>query len=57
MRTQQKEIQVEDKEEILVVEMEEVAKMFQRKFENDRQDGNWSIQTHVEGRNDTRQES
>ena len=31
--------------------------MFQRTFENDRQDGNWSIPTHVEGRNDTRQES
>ena len=29
--------------------------MFQRTFENDRQDGNWSITTHVEGRNDTRQ--
>ena len=30
---------------------------FQRTFENDRQDGNWSIPTHVEGGNDTRQES
>ena len=31
--------------------------MSQRTFENIRQDGNWLMPTHVEGRNDTRQES
>ena len=31
--------------------------MFQRTFENERQDGNWLIPTHVEGRNNTGQES
>ena len=31
--------------------------MFQRTFENNRQDGNWLMPTHVEGRNNTRQES
>ena len=30
--------------------------MLQRTFENDRPDENWSIPTHVKGRNDTRQE-
>ena len=30
--------------------------MSQRTFENNRQDGNWLMPTHVEGRNDTRQE-
>ena len=31
--------------------------MFQRTVDSNRQDGNWSLPTHVEGRNDTRQES
>ena len=31
--------------------------MFQRTFENNRQDGNWLMPTHVEGRNNTRHES
>ena len=31
--------------------------MFQRIFEDNRQDRNWLISTHVEGRNNTRQES
>ena len=31
--------------------------MFQRTIDNNRQDGNWLLPTHVEGRNDTRQES
>ena len=31
--------------------------MFQRTVDNNRQDGNWLLPTHVEGRNDMRQES
>ena len=31
--------------------------MFQRTFENDRQEEDWSVPTHVDGRYDTRQES
>ena len=31
--------------------------MFQRTFENNRQDGNWLMATHVEGKNNTRQKS
>ena len=31
--------------------------MFQRTVENNRQEGDWSIPTHVEERNDTQQDS
>ena len=49
MRISQKEIQVEDEGE-LVVEMEEVGKCSREPLKNERQDGTWSIPTHVEGK-------
>ena len=57
MRTPQKEIPVEDEEELIFYGNGRDREMFQRTYENNRQDGNWLISTHVEGRNNTRLES